>query len=257
LFGALDIFYGLPASLLAAAISTAGILTVASFGQWARRNSVYCSAFAVGLLTVGVLFHLIPEAMSASKASMNAPVIALSWVAVGFAVMVLLGIAVEAAVSRNPDGAALTFGYVSIIALAFHSFLDGGIYAASFQEEAFTGWLSTGGLLFHEYPEGVIAFALLTHAGLGRGRAIALAFIAAALTTVAGTIAANFLFGLTDKPPIPAMLGGAAGALIYVLIVHLGPHAAQTPNKRGYETVALGVLMGTAAIIFKQISGLH
>ncbi len=244
------IINGLLASLVAAGMSTFGIFAMALFSQWAQRNSAYCSAFAVGLLTVGVLFHLIPEAVSLSR-------MAVTWVAVGFAVMILIAIAVQASVSRRPEGAALTFGYASIIALAAHSFLDGAVYAASFQEEAFTGWLATGGLLFHEFPEGVIAYALLAQAGLPRIRAIILAFAAAAVTTVAGTIAAQSLFGLAAEPPIAAMLGAAAGALIYVLIVHLGPHATRTPNKRGYDIAMFGVAVGTAAIILQQMSGAH
>lgn len=239
---------GLIASLAAAAMSTFGIFAMSSFSDWARRNSAYCAAYAVGLLTVGVLFHLIPEAVSIS-------ISALSWVLAGFVAMVLIGMAVQTAVSRQPEGAALTFGYVSIIGLAAHSFLDGAVYAASFWEEAFTGWLATGGLLFHEFPEGVIAYALLAQAGLERNRAMLLAFTAAALTTVAGTVSAQWIFTQATTPPIPAMLGAAAGALIYVLIFHLGPHAAGTPNKRGYDIAMLGVITGTAAILFEMLAG--
>ena len=131
--------------------------------------------------------------------------------------MVLVGIAVQAVVGGRAEGAALTFGYASIIALAVHSLLDGVIYAASFQEEAFTGWFATGGLLFHEFPEGVIAFFLLYQAGVGRLRSVILALIAAGATTVAGTVGANMLLDLTGGLPLAAMLGGAAGGLIYVL----------------------------------------
>ncbi|WDI31239.1 ZIP family metal transporter [Hyphococcus flavus] len=250
LSGADFIYFGLMASIVAAAISTIGIFTMSMFSGWAQRNGAICSAFAVGLLSVGVLFHLIPEALSLSK-------LALSWVAAGFMFMVLVGIAVQTAVDRRPDGAALTFGYASIIALAVHSFLDGGIYAASFQEEAFTGWMATGGLLFHEFPEGVIAFALLSQAGIGKLRSLVLAFIAAAVTTISGAVVANIIIAVFDGLPIGAMLGTAAGALIYVLIVHLGPHAAKTPNKRGYDIASLGVIVGTAAIVLERLSGVH
>lgn len=243
-------FGGLVASFAAAGMSAFGVIAMSQFSGWAQRNSALCSAFAVGLLTVGVLFHLIPEAMSFSK-------LALSWVAVGFAAMVLIGIAVQAAVSRQPEGAALTFGYASVIALAAHSFLDGAIYAASFQEEAFTGWIATGGLLFHEFPEGVIAYALLAQAGLSRARAIFLATLSAAATTIAGTVTAQALFGLAKSLPIAALLGSAAGALIYVLIVHLGPHAARTPGKRGYDIAMLGVVVGTAALLFENLTHAH
>jgi len=250
LIGETNYIYGLLASLIAAGMSTFGIFAMASFGDWAKRNSAYSSSFAVGLLTVGVLFHLIPEAASLSG-------LALLWVAVGFASMVLIGIAVQSTVRHGPEGAALTFGYASIIALAAHSFLDGAIYAASFQEEIFTGWIATGGLLFHEFPEGVIAYALLAQGGLKRSRAILLALIASALTTVGGTIISLFLISLTNQLPIAAMLGIAAGALIYVLIVHLGPDAAKTPGRRGYDLAMLGVLMGTIAIVLQQLGGGH
>ena len=245
-----EVIYGLNASLLAAAISAFGILAAAAYGAWVARNSAHLSAFAVGLLTVAVIFHLIPEAMHHSSN-------AIGWVAVGFAVMVLVGIGVQAAVSGRAEGAALTFGYASIIALAAHSLLDGVIYAASFQKEAFTGWLATGGLLFHEFPEGVIAFFLLYQAGLGKLRSVILAMLAAAFTTVAGTLGANFLLDLTGGLPLAAMLGGAAGGLIYVLIVHLGPHAAQAPQKRGYWVASLGVVVGTIAVILNMLAGGH
>ncbi len=231
-------------------MSTLGVFIMASFGDWARRNIGYCAAFAVGLLTVGVAFHLIPEAVSLSD-------MALSWVAGGFMAMVLIGIAVQFTVSRQPEGAALTFGYASIIVLASHSFLDGIVYAASFQEEPFTGWLSTSGLMFHEFPEGVIAYALLAQANLPRNRAIALAVLAAAGTTVGGTLTGGFLFNMAKDLPIAAMLGGSAGALIYVLIVHLGPHAAASPDRKGYDFAMLGVAFGTVAIILQQLSGMH
>jgi zinc and cadmium transporter len=231
-------------------MSTFGIGAMSMFSGWAQRNSAYCSAFAVGLLSVGVLFHLIPEALSLSA-------LALSWVAAGFMFMVLVGISVQAAVNQRAEGAALTFGYASIIALAAHSFLDGAIYAASFQEQPFTGWLATSGLLFHEFPEGVIAYALLAQAGIGRTRAMIFAFIAAAVTTIVGTLLANMIVNVSNGLPIAAMLGAAAGALIYVLIVHLGPHAAKTPNRRGYDLASIGVVVGTIAIILQSLGGAH
>jgi zinc transporter ZupT len=248
LFGDYELIHGLNASLLAAGISTAGIIAAASFGAWVQKNSAYFSAFAVGLLTVAVIFHLIPEAFYRSSS-------ALSWVTVGFAAMVLIGMGVQASVRGREQGVALTFGYASIIALAAHSLLDGVIYAASFQEEPFTGWLATGGLLFHEFPEGVIAFYLLFQAGLGRVRSILIAFGAASLTTVAGTVGANEFLNMTGGLPLAAMLGSAAGALIYVLIFHLGPHAAQAPKRRGYLIAGIGVIVGITAVILNSLAG--
>lgn len=237
------------ASLVAAAISLAGVIAIAAFGAAAERNSAYISAFAVGLLTVSVLFHLLLEALNIS---FNA----LGWVAGGFALMVLIGISVQTAVNRRADGAALTFGYASIIALAAHSSLDGFIYAAAFQSETFTGWLAVGGLLFHEFPEGVIAFFLLTEAGMRRGSAILLAFFAAGGTTVLGTLGASSLLETAEVIPMTALLGGAAGALSYVLLFHLAPHAAKAPAKGGFRALSFGVVIGAIGVILNTI-GAH
>lgn len=250
MFGVLSQIDGIAASLTAAGISTLGIAAVAWFGAVAERNAGYFSAFAVGLLSVAVALHLIPETIDYAPA-------AIGWVFGGFAVMVLIGIAVQASVSRRGDSAALTFGYASIIGLATHSFLDGIIYAAAFQDDVFTGWIATSGLLLHEFPEGIIAFFLLAQAGLSRANAMMLAFAAAAGTTILGTIAANLAIWLTTGPSMAAMLGSAAGALIYVLIVHLGPHASRAPKKRGYLFAQLGVAVGVAAIILNNIALSH
>ncbi len=250
MFGVLSEIDGLAASTAAAAVSTAGIAAVAMFGAVAERNAGYISAFAVGLLSVAVALHLIPETLNYSIGSIG-------WVFGGFAAMVLIGIVVQILFDRSPEGAALTFGYASIIGLAAHSFLDGVIYAAAFKDDPFTGWIATGGLMTHEFPEGIIAFFLLAQAGLSRVNAIALAFVAASLTTIAGTFVADAAIWVTDGPPMAAMLGAAAGALIYVLIFHLGPHAFRAPKKRGYIYAQFGVAVGVAAIILNNISGSH
>lgn len=234
---------GLWASLLAAAVSTAGLMSMALIGDWGRRNGSYFSAFAVGVLLVAVLFHLLPEAVASATN-------ALLWIGVGFAVMTSVGVGSAALVINRRPGAGLALGYVSIVALGFHSFMDGVIYQLSFHAEPFTGWLSTLGLLLHEFPEGVIGFFLLRNAGFSVRSAAIVAFFAASLTTVLGTLTAAFFVESADDVPLGPLLGATAGGLIYVIVAHLGPHAAQAPNRRGYAVASLGVAVGIAAVIF-------
>lgn len=248
MFGDVQHIYGLGASLTAAAITACGLLSIAAFGAMVQRYGALFSAFAVGLLMVGVLFHLVLEALNISMD-------ALTWVGTGFMVMALIGIAIHAVFNRRADGAALTFGYASIIALSAHSFLDGVIYALVFQEEPFTGWLTTAGLLTHEYPEGIIAYFLLSHAGLGVVRSMLYGFLAAGATTVAGTLLGNVILSFTMNAPLAAMYGGAAGALIYVLVVHLGPQATKASGGGGYAAAQFGVIVGTIAVILHSIGG--
>lgn len=239
---------GLLAAGIAAGVSTLGLLSMALLGDWGKRNSPYFSAFAIGILLVAVMFHLTPEALSYSLD-------AWIWVLVGLGVMAVIGLSLRTYTDRRIEGENLAFGYASIIALGTHSLLDGVIYQTTFHDEAFTGWLATFGLLLHEFPEGVIAFFLLREAGLDTVRAGLWAFVAASLTTVVGALAAAYFIDLVPKIPYAALLGGTAGALIYIMVFHLGPHAFLTPNKRGYMMASLGIIIGIGAVVLRH--GVH
>lgn len=241
---------GLLASMIAASVSTAGLLSMLFVGDWGRRNSSYFSAFAIGLLLTGVVFHLAPEALSMSPHAWKAGLY-------GFLAMTAFAFILRTLPKRRQNGDKLAFGYASLIALGFHSFLDGVIYKTSFHDHAFTGIISTLGLMLHEFPEGVIAFFLLRSSGAGATTSAIFAFAAASLTTVAGAVFATFFFNLHDNPPIGLMLGATAGALIYVMVFHLGPHASLTPQKRGYFLASLGVTIGMAAIMLRHVEHVH
>ena len=250
LFGVLTDIPGFYAGLLAAVIASAGVLSLAFWGDGVQRRSPYIASFAIGILTVAVFFHLIPEAVEESLS-------AIGWVAGGFTFMVLVSIAVEQSVNRHSQGAAITFGYASAIALAVHSFLDGIIFSAAFREEAFTGWLTVAGLLFHEFPEGVIAFFILSQTNLSRWTSALLAILAAGITTLFGVFAGNALFTSGVEVSTSIAFGTAAGAILFVVLVHLAPHAAHSRNGWGYKMTQLGVIIATASIIINSLGGGH
>ncbi|MEM9496166.1 MAG: ZIP family metal transporter [Pseudomonadota bacterium] len=239
---------GIIASGVGAAISAAGILTLMLIGVRAHRLSAYFSAFAVGFLLPAVLFHLLPEAIDHSEDAWQ-------WAAAGFVFMAIAGMGIQLYFMSEPDGDAMTFGYASIVALTMHSLLDGAIYAASFQGEPFTGILSVAGLLLHEFPEGIIAYLLLREAGLKGPTAGIGAFFAAGLSTVAGAIGGYWTIDTLNEPPPSMLYGAASGAIIYVVLRHLIPHAARTPKQRGYLIAAAGVTVSTAAIILSHFTG--
>ncbi|MEZ5897480.1 MAG: ZIP family metal transporter [Parvularculaceae bacterium] len=243
--GQLDIPPGLVASIIAACVSTAGLLSMAALGDWGRRNSAYFSAFAIGVLLVAVLFHLTPEALAYSPTAWR-------WGLGGFLVMLTLGFGIRIFTRRSTDKLGLAIGYASIIALGFHSFVDGLIYEVTFHAEWFTGGLATLGLLLHEFPEGVIAFFLVREAGMSRNMSALLAFIAASVTTVAGAVIAGAFIENIDDVPFGPMLGVAAGGLVYIMIFHLGPHASLTPHKRGYMMASIGVATAMAALVLRH-----
>lgn len=236
---------GLPASLTAAGISSLGILSIAFLGDWGRRNSSYFSAFAVGVLFVATTFHLIPEAMSHAG-------FAWRWVLYGLFGMSFVGLVLRQIANARGDAHSLAFGYASLIALGFHSFLDGLIYESAFHLQDFSGWLSALGLLLHEFPEGAIAYYLARDAGLGPLASGLWAFGVASATTVVGAVAAAAMIERVALIPFAELLGLTAGALLYVVIFHLGPHARFTPRRRGYAFAAFGVIVATAAIMLRH-----
>lgn len=171
----------------------------------------------------------------------------------GFIAMSVLGFGLLLLSQNSRNGHGVAIGYASVIALGFHSFVDGLIYEMTYAVEPFTGGLATAGLLLHEFPEGVIAYFLARDADLDRIRSIVWAFIAASVTTVAGAVAATGYVGDPKSVPIGEMLGLAAGGLAYIMVFHLGPHASLTPNKRGYLLASLGVILAMAAVVFRHI----
>lgn len=240
-----DFAPGVIASVAAATVSTIGLLSMAALGDWGKRNSAYFSAFAIGVLLVAVLFHLTPESLSYSRDA---------WKSIlgGFLGMFILGFGVRLLSHNQGNGHGVAIGYASIVALGFHSFVDGLIYEATYHAEVFTGSLATAGLLLHEFPEGVIAYFLARDANLDRVRSIAWAFISASLTTVAGAFVASSFIENVNELPLGPLLGLTAGGLIYIMVFHLGPHASLTPNRRGYFIASGGVIIALAALMFRH-----
>jgi zinc and cadmium transporter len=236
---------GLIAAVIAAAVSTAGLLSMAALRDWGLRNAPYFSAFALGVLLIAVFFHIIPEALEVSLDSWR-------WILVGIGAMVLIGTFVRLIHGqRDGAGAKIAIGYASIFSLGTHSFLDGLFYESTFREGLFTGGLASVGLLLHEFPEGVIAYFLLRQAGVGMQGSIFWAFIAASLTTVLGAIAAALTIMVADITNLGMLLGLTAGGLIYIMAFRLAPHATLTPYRRGYAAVSLGIAIGVAAIVLR------
>ncbi|MEL6359788.1 MAG: ZIP family metal transporter [Pseudomonadota bacterium] len=236
-----DHAHGLTASLAAAAVSALGILSFLLVGDWARRNSPYFSAFAIGILTVGVMLHLIPESFDYSEGAWK-------WILGAITVMVTLNVGLRILTPSQSEARTVAFGFASILPLAFHSLLDGAIYEVSFHEDTFTGLVSTFGLLLHEFPEGIIAFFLMREAGFSNVLSLVIGFFASSVTTVVGALLGALVLDYSIELPIGALMGITAGALIYIIVFHLGPHAAKTANNRTFLWAGIGVAIATIGV---------
>ncbi len=217
------------ASIAAAIVATAGLLTVMLRRGWAIRHSHLFTAFAAGVLVTTAL-TLFPDALASTP---NASFFALAGYLVLYGINLLL---------RASSGNAI----VPFLAIGLHSFIDGFQYGVLFETGWTIGLTASAGLIAHEFAEGVILFAVIRAAGVSRFVAFLAAFVGAALTTPAGTIASQVLLTQVSPDMIGMLLAVAAGALLYVGATHLPIHL-DGPRTKGLMLVyAFGVFAALA-----------
>ena len=230
------------ASLLAAAVTTAGIYTIRTFRSWGRRNSIYFICFAAGVLISVSFLHIIPKSFSMNPA---APVFLLA----GFFGMHLVNRFITAFVCGKDPDAPYGLGLIAMLGIGFHSFIDGFIYAVTFTVSIFTGVLASTGMVLHEFPEGVITYLLLLRGGFSERASLLLAFLAAALTTPLGTLLSYPFISMLDRPLLGMLLSFSAGILVYVGATHLLPQAEKERAKFSLIALAGGILVAVVIIL--------
>jgi zinc transporter ZupT len=247
-FGLSPDSYGVAAAVVAALVGTLGLLSMAATGNWGKTHAAHFSAFSVGYLTVAILFHLLPDTLTGMDLAVG-----VRWVCAGFVALLVLGVLVRVFAQDGVKARNLAIGFASIIALGTHSFVDGLLYEAIFHDvDPKDASIAVAGLLLHEFPEGVIAYFLLKESGLGRSSSVFLAFLAASMTTILGSLAAKVVIVAVDPPDSGPLLALSAGALIYVVGLHLAPHAQHVPNRRGYVYASLGIAAALLAVILRH-----
>lgn len=247
---------GLAVAVAAMAVNASGVLALHRHSTWAERNNLVFAAFAVGVLGVVAIFHLIPEAREAAPASWH-------FTLVGIAVMAAASFFVASCPSPTaprtapppdaPAGAAAALhhvGYVPVIGIGFHSFIDGIAYATTFHVSIESGLLTALGLLLHEIPEGIIAYTLLLSAGRTAKTAMIGALALTAATTPLGFLASYPFIGALDEIALANLLAATAGALIYVAGVHLIPRLVREGELHHTGMIGLGATTAALAIHF-------
>ncbi len=223
------LFFG----LIAAFVTTLGLLAVALRADWSEKNASLFGLAAGGMLTAIALLHILPEAFHLSS---NAPV----WLTVGFFGGLVLNLLVRAVFPESETSTLPREAITPIVAIAIHSTIDGVVYAVTFAASFSAGVFASLGLIMHEFPEGVIAFAILRRHGVSNRNAFIWAFLASALTTPVGVIlSAPFIAGF-DADLIGLLFALSAGLLLYVATGPLmSPLSEQTPAK-GLGAVTAG-----------------
>lgn len=232
------LFFG----LIAAFVTTIGLIAVAARSDWSARYADLFGLAAGGMLVTLSLLHIAPEAFALSP---RAPTFMLG----GFLGGLLLHFGINAAFPENVSGgkaAAVT----PLVAIAIHSFLDGVIYSVTFAASFTSGVYAAIALILHEFPEGVIAFAILRRHGFTNKASFGWAFLVSAATTPLGVlISAPFMYSLGPEI-IGAMFAISAGLLLYVATGPLMEPLHEQPPGRSFVSLMAGI---AAALLLSQI----
>lgn len=222
-------------SLLAAFVATVGLILVAVRSDWSRKYAHLFAVMASGLLLTMVITNLAPEAISGHP---QAPLYMLGGFFGGLLLHDVLRLVLPV-----PDPKTLAVGLTPVIAIAVHSFLDGMIYTVTFARSFDAGLFATLGLIVHEFPEGIIAFALLRGAGISNRSSFIFGFLAAALTTPLGTFVAIPLTQSVEEPGLALLFAVSAGLLLFVSTGPLMAHMSEDKPTRTLPALALGIVI--------------
>ncbi|MEL7486208.1 MAG: ZIP family metal transporter [Pseudomonadota bacterium] len=236
------------ASLVAALVSAASIIITAANRRVALRRSGDFAAFASGLLIATAILHLFPESLEATE---HAPWLVLAGYAILFSTNQAFAGGARRA-DRDPSAAAMA---TPLLAIAFHSLVDGLEYPVLFAHDAYTGALATTGLIIHEVAEGVIVFALARRGGIGVAPAVLLSFLTASLTTPVGAILSLAFISGASPDVIGVLMSLAAGALLYVGASHLPRHIPDPSAGRIPWIFFLGALIASALSFTHAMTG--
>jgi zinc transporter ZupT len=232
----------LAASSIACGVTTLGIYIISRFAAWSRRNSVYFMSFAAGVLLTVSFVHLIPRAMSMNE---DAPV----YLLLGFMALYLSNYGLNQYLDREEQEADVSLGIVPVLGIGVHSFLDGVIYSITFNVSIFTGALAAVGMIFHEFPEGIVTFVLLQRGGFSRKKAVRYAFLAAGFSTPLGAIVSYPFLRTIADPNLGALLALSGGALVYVGAAHLLPEVEERNIPASIFALIGGILVGLVIIL--------
>ncbi|MEW5946256.1 MAG: ZIP family metal transporter [bacterium] len=224
-------------SLGTTAVFLGGAAALAVGKGWARRNSVYLTSFAAGILLSLSFLHLAPEALEGSRLS---PVFVLA----GFFVLYVIEYTV-----MPHEHVETTHGdfivYALVAGMMIHAFTDGVVVGIGFLGGERTGVITAVAVLAHKFPVGFAVATIMYHAGIGWWRLLFLAFFISAATPAGAVVLYRSLQGISAGT-IGILTAFSTGMILYIAATELIPE-----THRGNRFVNLAfMLAGIGFMIF-------
>ncbi len=232
------LFFG----LIAAFVTTLGLIAVALRSDWSLRYANLFGLAAAGMLTAMAFLHILPEAFALSS---GAPV----WLTLGFFGGLVMHYLIRTIFPEREESSLPSEAITPILAIACHSFIDGIVYSVTFAASFSAGVFAAVGLILHEFPEGVIAFAILRRHGVSNRSAFLWAFLAAAATTPMGVLVSGpFMYGLGQEA-LGGLFAVSAGLLLFVATGPLMSPLKEVAPGRGLLSLTAGVVIAVLLLV--------
>jgi ZIP family zinc transporter len=248
LFDSLSIFWhGTIGSLLAGLGTGLGALGIFLLRRPSARAEDGMLSAAAGVMLAATFFSLLLPALDRADALTTSRVAAVSIVAGGL----LLGAAGLFFVHRlvphehfllgkeGPDSKRLARIWLFVIAITLHNFPEGMAVGVGFAGGDLGNGTSLAiGIGMQNVPEGFAVAISLLSIGYTRRMAFWVGMLTGLVEPVGGAIGAAAVS--LAEPLMPAILGVAAGAMLFVISDEIIPET----HRRGYENVATFSLLG-------------
>lgn len=236
------------ACLLAMVISLVGVIFVTkTIADWTESNMKYLIAFASGVFLV-VSYNLINEALEFSTNS------SIVWITIisGFLLFYILEKIYPESHCHHSDHRCLDekkgrSAKRVLIGDALHNIGDGILLAPIFLIDIKLGFVATFGILTHELIQEISEFFVLKASGYSTKKALVYNFLVSS-TILVGAIGSFYL--TTFKDLAGPLIGLAAGAFIYILVVDLIPQSIKNSHKeKKYLHFLIWTLAGILVIL--------
>ena len=211
----------------------------------------YLLSFAAGMMLAVVCADLLTDAIQAGPGLSALPAASASVLA-GCGGIWLLEELVSGLQAGAKRGGLFLAGVVMAAAIALHNLPEGMVigasYAADLAEAGEDGRMMALVIGLHNIPEGMAVAVPLAAGGASRGRAV-LTTAAAGAPTVLGAVL-GFCLGTMGPGLQMLTLGGASGAMLYVVFGELLPESFRLCRSPAPVMAAvLGVLTGMGVVL--------
>lgn len=223
-------------SLIAGLSTVAGLYTVKTFNNWAKRNTIALISLAAGIIFGTAFLELIPEAMELAHSWSY-------WAIAGFLIFfVLEQFVVMHACSDTSDPCSHAPSRTAVLGIGLHSLVDGLLIGLGFEVSTTVGIIATVAVMVHEFPEGIFSYTLLTHGGVDTHKAVKYSWVIAMATPI-GTFITLLLVKSWSPSVVGSLLALTAGNFIYIAATDLIPETHKKSAKSSVLLIIVGVLL--------------